>query len=149
MIGIILLHTNRSTKSKFSRKVKLLGQQQLLLITVAIIVVGIALLVSFSIYKQNSIDQNRDNVTSESLNLANMAMTYYKKPKSMGGNDRSFVGWEVPLDLVSTDSGTFTATTYSDSVIIIGTGNEIVSGYDHVKVKTIVTKNNFSIQVLM
>ena len=126
-----------------------MGQQQLLLITVAIIIVGIAFLVSFSIYRQNSIDQNRDNVTSETLNLANMAMSYYKKPKSMGGNDRSFVGWDVPVDLINTDSGTFTAVAYADSVIIIGTGNEIVSGYDHVKVKTTVTQNNFRVQVLM
>lgn len=106
-------------------------------------------MVSFSIYQQNSIDQNRDNVTSQSLNLANMAMTYYKKPKSMGGNDRSFIGWEVPLDLIQTESGTFTATAYSDSVIIIGTGNEIVSGYNHVKIKTTVTKSNFRVEVLM
>ena len=126
-----------------------MGQQQLLLITVAIIIVGIAFMVSFSIYRQSSIDSNRDNVTSQTLNLANMAMSYFKKPKSMGGNDRSFIGWVVPADLVSTDSGTFTATTYSDSVIIIGTGNEIVSGYDHVKIKTTVTRNNFRVQVLM
>ncbi len=125
-----------------------MGQQQLLLITVAIIVVGIAILVSFSIYRQNSIDQNRDNVTNESLNLANMAMSYYKKPKSMGGNDRSFIGWDVPSYLTSTDCGTFTATSYSDSVIIIGTGNEIVSGYDYVKVKTTVTRNNFRVSVI-
>ncbi len=125
-----------------------MGQQQLLLITVAIIIVGIAILVSFSIYRQNSIDQNRDNVTSQSLNLANMAMTYYKKPKSMGGNDRSFIGWDVPSYLTSTESGTFTATAFSDSVIIIGTGNEIVSGYDYVKVKTTVTRNSFRVLVI-
>ncbi len=126
-----------------------MGQQQLLLITVAIIIVGIALLVSFSIYRQNSIDQNRDNVTNQSLNLASMAMSYYKKPKSMGGNDRSFAGWDVPSYLTTTENGTFTAIAYSDSVIIIGIGNEIVSGYDHVKVQTTVTKNNFRVSVIM
>ncbi len=125
-----------------------MGQQQLLLITVAIIIVGIALFLSFSIYRQNSIDQNRDNVTNESLNLASLAMTYYKKPKSMGGNDRSFLGWDIPVELISTASGTFSATTFTDSVIIIGTGNEIVSGYDYVKVKTTVTRNNFKVSVL-
>ena len=125
-----------------------MGQQQLLLITVAIIIVGIALFLSFSIYRQNSIDQNRDNVTNESLNLASLAMTYYKKPKSMGGNDRSFLGWDIPVELISTASGSFTATTFTDSVVIIGTGNEIVSGYDYVKVKTTVTKNNFRVSVI-
>ena len=90
-----------------------MGQQQLLLITVAIIIVGIAILVSFSIYRQNSIDQNRDNVTSQSLNLAYLAMTYYKKPKSMGGNDRSFKGWDIPVELTSTAKRHFFLTAFS------------------------------------
>ncbi len=89
-----------------------MGQQQLLLITVAIIIVGIAFLVSFSIYRENAIEQNRDSVTNQSLSLAALAMTYYKKPKGAGENNKTFIGWVVPSDLTNTASGTFDAQVY-------------------------------------
>lgn len=126
-----------------------MGQQQLLLIVLAVIIVGIAIIVGITIYRTQSIESNRDVITSETLNLAAMAMSYYKKPTNLGGAGNSFLGWTVPNDLQYTEGGTYYAVTAQDSVIIFGTGREVISGTDTVKVKTTVFQNSYVITVLM
>lgn len=113
-----------------------MGQQQLLLIVLGVIVVGIAVLISIYVFKASAVDAKRNNVLNECINLAGMAQQYYLRPVSMGGGGRSFVGWRVPRTLVVTANGHFTASVFSDRAEIIGTGNEVVTGTDSVKVQT-------------
>ncbi len=40
------------------------------------------------------------------------------------------------------------ATAYSDSVVIIGTGNEVVTGVDSVKIKTVVNPRSFTTEII-
>jgi hypothetical protein len=125
------------------------GQQQLLLIVLGVIVVGIAIVVGMGVFRSSAVDSNRDIVTNETLNLAANAMTYYKKPKSLSGGENTFIGWTIPNHLQSTEGGTYLSETYQDSAIIIGTGTEVVSGTDTVKVKTTVNSSSYVITVLM
>ena len=119
-----------------------MGQQQLLLIVMAIIIVGIAIAVSIQLFRSNAIEQKRDLLIEETTSLGYMAIQYYKKPAEMGGGSKSFLGWVIPSQMVTTANGNFmTSTIATEQVIITGTGTEVVTGTDSIEVQTIVTAN--------
>lgn len=120
-----------------------MGQQQLLLIVLGIIVVGIAVVISINIFRQSSVDQKRDLLVNESSSLSALALSYYKRAGSLGGGGNSFNGWNIPEQMKTTATGSFSAVIYSDSVVITGVGNEVVTGTDSVKIKTIVSGNGY------
>jgi hypothetical protein len=101
-----------------------MGQQQLLLIVLGVIVVGIAIVVGINLFNANAVSANRDGVISDLNNLGAMAQQFYKKPASMGGGANTFTGWTIPTGLDSTANGTYTVTIAAQAVTIVGTGTE-------------------------
>lgn len=101
-----------------------MGQQQLLLIVLGVIIVGIAVVVGISVFTASSSSANRDAVISDMTNLASLAQQYYRKPGALGGGDRTFTGWTVPASLDTTGNGIYTATIAAQSVTMVGAGNE-------------------------
>ncbi len=102
-----------------------MGQQQLLLIVLGVIIVGIAVVVGINLFNANAEESTKDGVVSDCTNLGAMAQQYYKKPTSMGGGGNSFVGWEVPGTgvpggLDSTAYGLYTAAPTAADVVITG-----------------------------
>ena len=67
-----------------------MGQQQLLLIVLGVIIVGIAVVVGINLFNANAEESTKDGVVSDCTNLGAMAQQYYKKPTSMGGGGNSF-----------------------------------------------------------
>lgn len=113
-----------------------MGQQQLLFIMLGIIIVGIAIAVGINLFRANAIEQKRNNVIGECVNLAAMAQQFYLKPNAYGGGNNSFLNWEIPDELVTTANGRYEITGQTASqLIILGTGNETVTGNDSVKVQ--------------
>ena len=119
-----------------------MGQQQLLMIVLAIIIVGIAIAISIQLFRSNAIESKRDLLIEETTSLATMALQYYKKPQAMGGGGRSFTGWEIPSQMVQTFNGNFMrAVINASEVIITGTGSEAITDTDSIKVETTVRPN--------
>ncbi len=116
-----------------------MGQQQLLLIVLGVIIVGIAVLFGIILFRQNSIDHKRDQLINEGMTVANNAREYFHKPSTYGGGQYSFTGWEIPSQMLHSANGSYTAIVGANSVEITGTGNELVSGTDSVKVIFTVT----------
>jgi len=69
-----------------------MGQQQLLLIILGVIIVGIAVAVGITMFQDNAVDQNRNAVIADLTNLAAKAQQYHLKPVTLGGGGNSFVG---------------------------------------------------------
>jgi len=69
-----------------------MGQQQLLLIILGVIVVGIAVAVGITMFSDNAVSANKDAVTNDLVNLASRAQQYYRRPTALGGGQGSFVG---------------------------------------------------------
>ena len=67
-----------------------MGYQQLLLISLSVILVGIAVAVGISMFHDNAISLNRDTVTIDLVNLASRAQLYYRRPIMLGGGQGSF-----------------------------------------------------------
>lgn len=101
-----------------------MGQQQLLLIVLGVIIVGIAIVVGINIFTTSSIQANRDAVIGDLTNLASMAQSYYRKPTAMGGGGNDFTGWTIPATFAS-DNGTYAATVdNATQITLVGTGTE-------------------------
>ena len=67
-----------------------MGQQQLLLIILGVIVVGIAVAVGITMFADNAVSANKDAVTNDLVNLASRAQQYYRRPTALGGGQGSF-----------------------------------------------------------
>ncbi len=125
-----------------------MGQQQLLLIVLGVIIVGVAIVVGISMFTANAIEAKRNNVTNDLVHLASEAQKYYRTPASVGGGERKFTGWVVPINLRTNADGNFTATVSAQNVVLIGTGNEVVQGNDSVQVKMTVTADSFISEII-
>jgi hypothetical protein len=113
-----------------------------------IIIIGIAIAISIQLFRQNAIDSKRDILMNECSNIASIAIGYYKRPASFGGGSKSFIGWNIPAELRSTVNGSYTAVIYRDSVIITGTGTEVVTGTDSIQIKTTVTSDAYNTVII-
>ncbi len=125
-----------------------MGQQQLLLIVLGVIIVGIAVLVGILLFQQSSVDEKRDLVINEILHISQIAQQYYLKPTSLAGGGNSFTGWQIPVQFANGANGSYVALVSPSQVEITGTGNEIVSGSDLIQVKAIVTKDSVITQII-
>jgi hypothetical protein len=66
------------------------GQQQLLLIILGVIVVAIAVAVGITMFADSAASSNRDAVTGDLQNLAAQAQQFFRRPTAMGGGQGSF-----------------------------------------------------------
>lgn len=101
-----------------------MGQQQLLLIVLGVIIVGIAVVVGINVFTASSSQANRDGVISDLTNLASLAQQHYRKPTALAGGGNTFTGWVIPLSIDTTGNGTYAVTVSAQSVTLVGTGNE-------------------------
>lgn len=106
-----------------------MGQQQLLLIVLGVIIVGIAVVVGINLFNANAEESAKDGVVSDCTNLGAMAQQYFKKPLSMGGGGNSFVGFDVPANLATTANGGYVASGQSATNCTITGTPPTVSGY--------------------
>ena len=67
-----------------------MGQQQLLLIILGVIVVGIAVAVGITMFSDSAINANRDALANDLVNLASRAQQFYRRPVSLGGGGNDF-----------------------------------------------------------
>ena len=128
-----------------------MGQQQLLLLVLGVILAGIAVVVGLNLFHAYSVSVNRDSLISDIDHLAFRAMEYYRKPIAQGGGGNSFVGFVIPMVLMSNPNGTFSISTAGTSSTIVfqavgtETGND---GNTNVAVQATVTSRSVDIVIL-
>jgi Tfp pilus assembly protein PilE len=108
-----------------------MGQQQLLLIILGVIVVGIAVAVGITMFTDSAVNANRDAVTNDLVNLAARAQQFYRRPTALGGGGNSFVGLTLAklTNRATNANGVYTLGTVSATEAIIhGVGTEYVTG---------------------
>lgn len=129
-----------------------MGQQQLLLLTLAAILVGIGVLLGINMFQENAAQANLDAVIQRSLSLGSQAQAWYKRPLAMGGGGQSFNGFDL-TDLGfatvgdTTEDGTFRVLSAAGtSCVIEGTGKEDLDGDTNpLKVTITVSSNSASV----
>ena len=120
-----------------------MGQQQLLLIVLGVIIVGVAIVVGINMFSKGAVNAESDRLVQEVNAVGSNGAAFWRKPEQMGGGGRSFAGITVAAGLaklgvsdttentimvISTagtagDAGSFgvTATGRSEGVIVVAT----------------------------
>jgi hypothetical protein len=95
-----------------------MGTQQLLLIVLGVIIVGIAVVVGITIFGSNAEQANKDAVTQDVLRIAAAAQGFYAKPTMLGGGGRTYD------DISLTDCGMNNATNANGTYEISGSDQD-------------------------
>lgn len=100
-----------------------MGQQQMLLTVLTIIVVGIAVRIGFRVTDEQNMSQNRDQLMVQMQSIFAQAEAYAARPKTQGGGGGSYRGFTLAKRLAKTDAGTIsTSVSGSSNLTITGTG---------------------------
>ena len=100
-----------------------MGQQQLLLIILSVIVLGIAVAVGITMFSDSSINTNRDALVNDLAALASRAHQYYRRPSYLGGGGNSFAGLTADAAGLSKLTNRSTNENGTYSIVIAGTGS--------------------------
>jgi len=93
-----------------------MGQQQLLLIILGVIIVGIAIAVGITMFSSASVQSNKDAIVNDLNNLAANAYQFKIRPCTMGGGSGVYTGsgctpanpYKIPTKLAANDNATYT-----------------------------------------
>ncbi len=103
-----------------------MGQQQLLLLILVMLVVAIAVSVGVAQFNAHAIQANKDGVISGVVNLSAHAYQYRMKPINLGGGGNSYVGYFIPLRMLSDDNASYSLSgvTSASEIIFVGTSKQ-------------------------
>jgi hypothetical protein len=127
-----------------------MGQQQLLLIVLGVIIVGIAVVVGINLFNTNAEESTKDIIVSEGTNIGALAQQFYKKPAALGGGGSTFykgglngtTGFVIPASLANSPSAVWTEVTL-DSATFVAKGTPKDGDYKtRWSVKLTVTPND-------
>ena len=111
-----------------------MGQQQLLLIVLGTIIVGVAVIVGINMFTTGAVNAERDALLQDINNIASSAASYWRKPAALGGGARDFTGVTsvvtfgadssnangvFTMNVTSQTQFTLTATGANEGVIIV------------------------------
>lgn len=126
-----------------------MGSQQLLLIVVGVIVVGLMIYAGFNIGRDYMENSNRDQIVSSLYDLGLLAQQHFKKEISQGGGGGSYIGWAIPVQLKTTQSGTFSEVVRTDRVDLSADGTVIGrNGKTNVRVTARVNDDGIKIIII-
>jgi cell shape-determining protein MreC len=113
------------------------GTQQILLIVLAVIIVGVAISVGISMFSRQAYNSNRQAVASELNGFATQIIEFWKTPASLGGAGKvisnvtvtrtaTYIGFTAtsPYNFIS-DNGEYRITGISGNIVTLkGLGTE-------------------------
>lgn len=119
-----------------------MGSQQLLLIAVGLVIIGIMIAVGMTMFHDQASSTNRDEVANDLAHYAALARSFYKRPSIYGGGGYSFRGLTMAkiTSRANNDNGTYAMTPdpvtgTPDHVTLTGVGTE--SGLDGSNVRVV------------
>ena len=86
-----------------------MGQQQMLLIIVGVIITGIAIAIGVTLFAADSVSSNKDALISDLNLLGSNAYQYKNRLGAMGGGGGRYTGYNIPDKLKTNGDGTFSA----------------------------------------
>jgi len=111
-----------------------MGTQQILLIVLSVIIVGVAIAVGISMFNSQAYNSNKTAIASDAQSFAAQVIQYYKTPVSQGGAGGTiaangevamsgFLGFDTTNFNITNDNGTYTlAIVDANTVTITGLG---------------------------
>ena len=97
-----------------------MGQQQLLLLVLGVIIVGVAIVAGIGMFNASAEESVKDEITSQLMAISANAQQWYKKPAAMGGGGGTFLNYSIPIKMRATSSF---------GVVDLATGDASTAGY--------------------
>ena len=107
-----------------------MGQQQLLLIILGVIIVGVAIAVGISMFSGQSVASNKDAIITDIATLGADVYQYKIRPSSMGGGNGSYTGYTLSSTGAwgtNNPNATYSVTLSASSCVILGTSKQVAS----------------------
>ena len=121
-----------------------MGTQQILMIVLSVIIVGVAVGVGITMFQNQAVNSNRQAVIADLNNFAAQAIAWYKLPVNMGGGGNgepgflssgsatagllSYIGFKTPegeeKPSYGNDNGDYELTATQYTLTIVGKGKE-------------------------
>jgi hypothetical protein len=127
-----------------------MGQAQLLLVILGVIIVGVAIFIGVQMFQHNAVDDNRNAVMTDLNNFASRALAYYGKPAVQGGGNKSFDGVTISKMFHMDDNVNgryYVESAQGDNCVLIGVGRAI-SGTDSIRIRLRVTPLRNTIEII-
>lgn len=93
-----------------------MGQQQLMLLVLGVIIVGIAIVVGINLFTGTSVNSNKDAIINDIMNLGQYAYRYRLRPEPLGGGSRSYLNLNLPANLTDNENAIYTYVPSANSV---------------------------------
>ena len=107
-----------------------MGTQQLLLVILGIVIIGIAMTVGLTLFSAESVQANRDEIIHDINNIATYAYQYKTRIQCLGGGNNSYVGCTLSSKLASNENATYVLSGASiGSLVVTGTSTTTENGY--------------------
>jgi len=107
-----------------------MGIQQIILIVLAVVLVGIAIVIGINHFMGQEIQENKDGITLGLMRIANDAHQFKIRPLMMGGgggaydNSAGSSGYVIPSSMTTDGYGTYIlASVSAKSCVIVGTSS--------------------------
>ena len=103
-----------------------MGQQQLLLIVLGVIIVGIAIVAGIAMFNAGAEESAKDELVAQCVVIGANAQQYYRKPLQMGGGGLTFdqgnqgAGYIIPPAMAVTSNGTYLLGAGAQTITITG-----------------------------
>ncbi|HCA78306.1 MAG TPA: hypothetical protein DEP53_01085 [Bacteroidetes bacterium] len=128
-----------------------MGQTQLLLVVLGLMLIGIAIYVGVSIFSANTVEDTRNAIIVDLQNFATRANAFYWKPVSQGGGGKSFEG--ITLSKIYPMAENVNAkysieSTEDDQCVIVGVGKIVTTNGDSIRVRIRVTTERNIVEIV-
>jgi hypothetical protein len=103
-----------------------LGQQQLLLVILGVIIVGVAIAIGVTLFAAQSISSNRDAMINDLNHLGSFAYQFRIRLRSMGGGQGDYTTFTIPPKMTWNEDGTYSvnnAQVSSLTLLAVSTSN--------------------------
>lgn len=115
-----------------------MGQQQLLLIVLVMILVGTAILIGTQIFDASNREKEISSISQNLIYLSSDAIKFFRTPSALGGGGQSFTSasgeWNLPTNLTSANGRAYSIISISkNSIEILGESLDEQTGLDKTK----------------
>ena len=114
-----------------------MGQSQLLIIAISVLIIGIAILAGAGFFSDDAIEANKKAMINDVNHIAMNAVRYYRRIPALGGGGYSYLSYSLPVGYRSNLNGSYSATALSKDVLEIrgvsssDTSNTMVAQIDN------------------
>jgi hypothetical protein len=128
-----------------------MGQTQLFLVVLGMMLIGIAIYVGVSLFSASTVEDSRNAIIVDLQTFASWANAYYWKPTTLGGGGKSFAGISIshvfPMN-ENVNASYHIESAQDDQCIISGVGKVVTTNGDSIRVRIRVTTQRNIVEIL-